>query len=63
MQMAMSIEQGKKLPPITVVKKGGSYLIIDGHHRYAAYKAAGAGQVPIRIVDKKDVRYTDEIMN
>jgi hypothetical protein len=62
MQMAMSIEQGKQLPPITVVKKGGSYLIIDGHHRYAAYKAAGAEQVPVRIVDKKDVRYTDEIM-
>jgi pyrimidine deaminase RibD-like protein/GNAT superfamily N-acetyltransferase len=59
MSMVDTIKKGGELPPIIVVPKNFNYTILDGHHRYAAYKLAGVENVPVKILDPKDVKYTD----
>ena len=59
MGMVDTIKKGGELPPIIVVPKNFSYTILDGHHRYTAYKMAGVNEVPVKILDPKDVKYTD----
>ena len=39
-------------PPIEVAEIDGKMIIVDGHHRAAAAKAAGISKVPIKIVPK-----------
>jgi hypothetical protein len=59
-QMVQDIKQGAKLPPITVTPLlTGGYRIIDGHHRYGAYLQAGVRDVPVQIMDRTKVLYTD----
>jgi hypothetical protein len=59
-QMVQDIKQGAKLPPITVTPLlTGGYRIIDGHHRYGAYLQAGVHDVPVQIMDRTKVLYTD----
>jgi hypothetical protein len=59
-QMVQDIKQGAKLPPITVTPLlTGGYRIIDGHHRYGAYLQAGVQTVPVQIMDRTKVLYTD----
>jgi len=59
-QMVQDIKQGAKLPPITVTPLlTGGYRIIDGHHRYGAYLQAGVQDVPVQIMDRTKVLYTD----
>jgi pyrimidine deaminase RibD-like protein len=59
MGMVDTIKKGGELPPIIVVPKNFNYMILDGHHRYTAYKMAGIDEVPVKILDPKDVKYTD----
>jgi pyrimidine deaminase RibD-like protein len=59
MSMVDTIKKGGELPPIIVVPKNFNYTILDGHHRYTAYKLAGVEDVPVKILDPKDVKYTD----
>jgi hypothetical protein len=59
-QMVQAIRQGAALPPITVTPLlTGGYRIIDGHHRYGAYLQAGVQNVPVQIMDRTKVLYTD----
>jgi hypothetical protein len=59
-QMVQDIRQGATLPPITVTPLlTGGYRIIDGHHRYGAYLQAGVQNVPVQIMDRTKVLYTD----
>lgn len=49
-ELAERIERdGRILEPILVAKDG--YVILDGHHRYAALRKLGARRVPAWIVD------------
>ena len=59
-QMVQAIKQGAKLPPITVTPLATGYRIIDGHHRYGAYKLAGVKNIPVRVVDRKKVLYLEK---
>jgi len=49
------IKQGDKLPPLLVRKYKDGYQILDGHHRFWAYKLSGTKSIPVRIVADKDI--------
>ena len=51
--------KGKELPPILVRKHGDGYQVLDGHHRFHAYKAAGAKAIPGRIVPDKYIEIVE----
>jgi hypothetical protein len=60
--MVQKLRQGQDLPPLLVTPVRGGYRIIDGHHRYAAYQRAEKNKIPVRVVDPKLIRYSDEVM-
>lgn len=52
-----AIKAGKKLPPILVRRHGiDRFQVVDGHHRFMAYRMAGAKSIPVRVVDPKNVK-------
>ena len=52
-----AIKAGKKLPPILVRRHGiDRFQVVDGHHRFMAYRMAGAKSIPARVVDPKNVK-------
>ena len=52
-----AIKEKKKLEPIIVVKEGEKYRILDGNHRYQAYKKLGKEKAKCLVVSKKMVDY------
>jgi len=44
------LKKGKKLPPVLLRKYKNGYQILDGHHRYKAYRVAGTEMIPSRII-------------
>ena len=54
-QMVKDIRKGDKLPPILVRRQGNGYQVLDGHHRFKAFKLAKVTKVPVRIVDPKNI--------
>jgi len=53
--------KGKELPPILVRKHQGGYQVLDGHHRFHAYKAAGAKTIPGKIIPDSDIKIVDKV--
>lgn len=52
-----AIKAGKQLPPILVRRHGiDRFQVVDGHHRFMAYRMAGAKSIPARVVDPKNVK-------
>jgi pyrimidine deaminase RibD-like protein len=52
-----AIKAGKKLPPILVRRHGiDRFQVVDGHHRFMAYRMAGAKSIPARVVDPKNIK-------
>jgi hypothetical protein len=49
------IKQGDKLPPLLVRKYKDGHQVLDGHHRFWAYKLSGTTSIPVRIVADKDI--------
>ena len=43
-------DEGVKLPPISVVKVGAQYILVDGFHRYAALKKLGDYEVEVTVL-------------
>ena len=62
-QLIKSIKNGEEIPPIIVRKVNNKYQILDGHHRYFAYKALGKDNIKAVIVDPKDVEILKENLN
>ena len=51
-----AIKAGKKLPPILVRRHGiDRFQVVDGHHRFMAYRMAGVKAIPARVVDPKNI--------
>jgi hypothetical protein len=51
-----AIKAGKKLPPILVRRHGiDRFQVVDGHHRFMAYRMAGVKNIPARVVDPKNI--------
>ena len=51
-----AIKAGKKLPPILVRRHGiDRFQVVDGHHRFMAYRMAGVKNIPARVIDPKNI--------
>ena len=53
--LANSIRELGLQSPLTVIERGGRYLLIAGRHRLEALRILGADKVPVRVVDLDDV--------
>jgi hypothetical protein len=49
-KIVADLKKGNKLPPILVRKYKNGYQVLDGHHRFWAYKLLGVKSIPSRIV-------------
>lgn len=49
------LKQGDKLPPLLVRKYKNGYQVLDGHHRFWAYKLSGVKSIPCQIVPDEDI--------
>jgi len=55
-QMVNHLSGGGTLPPIYVRKhETGGYQVLDGHHRWTAYKKHGSKTIPVIIVPSKRI--------
>ncbi len=54
------IKRGDKLPPLLVRRYKNGYQVLDGHHRYEAYKRMKVKQVLVRVVDPMNITKLDE---
>jgi hypothetical protein len=52
-----AIKEKKDIEPIIVVKEGDKYRILDGNHRYQAYKKIGDETVKCLVIPKNKVKY------
>jgi len=50
-----ALESGDKLPPILVRKYKDGYQVIDGHHRFWAYKLLKKDKIPAQVVPDEDI--------
>jgi hypothetical protein len=58
-----ALKAGKELPPILVRRQGLRYQVLDGHHRFMAYKMLGKKHIPVRIVAKANVTQTENFVD
>lgn len=55
--LTKALEEGGELPPVLVTeKKGGKYLVLDGHHRVQAAINAGKTEIEAYVVTWKDLK-------
>jgi ParB-like nuclease domain len=54
-KIVAGVKKGDKLPPILVRKYKNGYQVLDGHHRFWAYKLLGVKSIPSRIVPDSDI--------
>ena len=57
-KIVAGLKQGDKLPPLLVRKYKNGYQVLDGHHRFWAYKLLGVKEIPAQIVPAKDIEET-----
>ena len=57
--MVKVLKAGKELPPILARRQGLGYQVLDGHHRFMAYKLLGKKYIPARIVAKFNITQTE----
>ena len=49
------LKKGDTLPPLLVRKYKNGYQVLDGHHRFWAYKLLGVKSIPAQIVPPEDI--------
>jgi hypothetical protein len=54
-KIVAGLKQDAKLPPLLVRKYKNGYQVLDGHHRFWAYKLLGVKSIPSRIVPDEDI--------
>lgn len=54
-KMVAALKGGNKLPPLLVRQYQDGYQVLDGHHRFHAYKLLGIKSIPVRIVSDEDI--------
>jgi hypothetical protein len=54
-KIVAGLKKGDKLPPILVRKYKDGYQVVDGHHRFWAYKLLGIKSIPSQIVPDEDI--------
>lgn len=55
--ISKKIKNNKKFRPLIVVKEGKKYRIIDGHHRYDAFKKLGKEKIKCVVIPEKNVQF------
>lgn len=56
-----AIKKGTSLPAILVRRLGNKYQVVDGHHRFKAYRDLKIKQIPARIVLPKNITVVDKV--
>jgi hypothetical protein len=60
-ELARIAKGGVELDPVTIVAFGNGWYLVDGHHRLAAYEAAGWERpIPVRVL-QSDIRGEDRV--
>ena len=54
-KIVAGLKRGHKLPPLLVRKYKNGYQVLDGHHRFKAYKLLGVQLIPAQIVPARDI--------
>jgi len=54
-KIVMGLKRGDKLPPLLVRKYKNGYQVLDGHHRFWAYKLVGTKCIPVQVVPDSDI--------
>lgn len=49
LNIARARQQGKNLPPVSLVRVGDIYFVMDGHHRISVARALGQSDIEARI--------------
>ena len=62
-RLIKSLRAGEEVSPIIVRKLGDKYQILDGHHRYFAFKALDKDNIKAVVVDPEDVEILKENLN
>jgi len=55
-----SLMKGEEVPPILVRKWKNGYQVLDGHHRFYAYKLLKKKTIPAQIVPDEDIETVNE---
>lgn len=54
-KIVAGLKQGAKLPPLMVRQYKNGYQVLDGHHRFWAYKLLGVKSIPVQVVPAEDI--------
>jgi hypothetical protein len=54
-KIVAGLKQGAKLPPLLVRQYKNGYQVLDGHHRFWAYKLLGVKSIPAQVVPAEDI--------
>jgi hypothetical protein len=54
-KIVSGLKKGDKLPPLLVRKYKKGYQVLDGHHRFWAYKSLGVKSIPVQVVPATDI--------
>jgi hypothetical protein len=49
-ELARLIRAGKPIAPLSIVRRDGRYVLIEGKDELAAWRLVGAGMAPVRVV-------------
>jgi hypothetical protein len=60
-KIVAGLEKGDKLPPILVRKYNNGYQVVDGHHRFWAYKLLKKDSIPAQIVPDSDIEEVGKV--
>ena len=53
--------KGHELPPILARRYKGGYQVLDGHHRFHAYQAAGAKTIPAKLIPDDEIQVISSV--
>ena len=59
-KIVAGLKQGAKLPPLLVRQYKNGYQVLDGHHRFWAYKLLGVKSIPAQVVPADDIEERSE---
>lgn len=54
-KIVVGLKNGVKLPPLLVRKYKNGYQVLDGHHRFWAYKLLKVKSIPVQIIPDSDI--------
>lgn len=54
-KIVAGLKQGAKLPPLMVRQYKNGYQVLDGHHRFWAYKLLDVKSIPAQVVPAEDI--------